>query len=426
LSAAGLARSLAAAALLCLAHPALAQTTLIRNATVHTLAGEPIEKGSVLIQDGKIAGVGRDLRTPKGATIIDAEGLHLYPGMFDAFTQVGLVEIGAVGVTGDRTEKGDFNPQLETAIAVHPSSEHIAVTRANGVTHVLTAMRGGIFSGHAAIMNLDGWTWEEMAIEADGPLVVEWPVIRVYEETPGRGSSPDRPTTIEKARELYEKKVAEIAEWMEAARHYSQARKAGATPDRKLDALVPLIEGRQPMIVVAERARTIRNAVEFAANHNLKMILAGGLEAAKERDLLLKYKIPVLLGPTQQTVLDEDDPYDELFAQPGELQRAGVPFAITSEAYYLSRTLPYEAASAVPFGLPKEEALKAVTLYPAQILGLGDKLGSIEEGKIANLILTTGDPLEIQTEVRRVFITGAEVSTENKQHELYEKYRNRP
>lgn len=417
-----LARLLTVAALSLFAQTAVAQTTLIRNATVHTLAGEPIEDGSVLIENGKIAGVGRRLRHPKGATVIDAKGKHLYPGMFDAFTQVGLVEITAVGVTGDRTEKGDFNPQLRTAIAVHPASEHIAVTRANGVTHALTAMRGGVFAGRAAIVNMDGWTWEEMALEADGPLVVEWPAIRVYPE----GATGDRPTTIEKAKEVYDKQVLEIAEWIEAARHYARAKRAGAETNRKLEALLPLVEGRQPMIVVAERAREIRNAVEFAAKHELKMILAGGLEAAKERELLKKHGIPVLLGPTQKTVLDEDDPYDELFAQPGELHRAGVPFAIASEQYYLSRTLPYEAANAVPFGLPKDEALKAVTLYPARILGLGDKLGSIEEGKIANLILTDGDPLEIQTQIERVFIDGKEVSTNNKHREMYEKYSGRP
>lgn len=416
------ARSLAVAALLAAVHTGVAQTILIRGATVHTLAGEPIEDGSVLIQDGKIAGVGRRLRTPKDATVVDAKGKHLYPGMFDAFTQVGLVEITAVGVTGDRREKGDFNPQLRSAIAVHPASEHIAVTRANGVTQTLTAMRGGVFAGRAAIINLDGWTWEEMAIESDGPLVVEWPVIRVYSESPGN----NRPTSIEKATDRYEKRVAEIAEWIEAARHYALAKKAGAEVNRKLEALLPLVEGRQPMIVVANRARTIRNAVEFAAQHEVKMILAGGLEAAKEQELLLEHGIPVLLGPTQKTVPDEDDPYDELFAQPGKLSRAGVPFAITSEQHFLSRTLPYEAANAVPFGLPKDEALKAVTLYPAQILGLGDKLGSIEEGKIANLILTDGDPLEITTEVERVFINGKEVSTDNKQRALYEKYRRRP
>jgi imidazolonepropionase-like amidohydrolase len=283
-------------------------------------------------------------------------------------------------------------------------------------------MRGGIFAGKASVINLDGWTWEEMALEVDGPLVVEWPVIRVYPE----GQGEKRPNTIEKAQERYDAQVAEITEWIEAARHHAQAKAAGAEPNRKLEALLPLVEGRQPMIVVAERARTIRNVVAFAVEHGLKMILAGGLEAAKERELLLAHGIPVLLGPTQQIVPDEDDPYDELFAQPGELQRAGVPFAITSEQYYLSRTLPYEAANAVPFGLPKDEALKAVTLYPAQILGLGDKLGSIEEGKIANLILTTGDPLEIQTEVRRVFINGAEVSTDNKHQQLYEKHLRRP
>ncbi len=417
-----LASLLTSAALLAGAHSAAAQTTLIRNATVHTLAGEPIENGAVLIDDGRIAGVGRRLRAPRGATVVDAKGKHLYPGLFDAFTQVGLVEITAVGVTGDRREKGDFNPQLRTAIAVHPSSEHVAVTRANGVTHTLTAMRGGVFAGRAAIVNLDGWTWEEMALEPDGPLVVEWPVIRVYAEGAGGG----RPTTVEKASERYEERVAEIAEWIEAARHYAQARKAGAEPDRKLEALTPLVERRQPMIVVANRARTIRNAVAFAVEHELDMILAGGMEAAKETELLREHGIPVLLGPTLQSVRDEDAPYDELFAQPGELHRAGVRFAIASEQHYLSRTLPYEAANAVPFGLPQNEALKAVTLYPAQILGLGDELGSIEEGKIANLILTDGDPLEIETQVERVFIEGREVSIDNKHRQLYEKYLGRP
>src|SRR5690606_22123683 len=163
-----------------------------------------------------------------------------------------------------------------------------------------------VFSGRAAIVNMDGWTWEEMAIEADGPLVVQWPVIQVYPE----GSPGNRPTTIERAQDDYDKKVAEIAEWIESARHYAQAVRAGAPVNRKLEALLPLVEGRQPMIVVAERARTIRGAVQFAVDHGLKMILAGGLEASHESKLLREHGIPVLLGPTHQVVLDEDDAYD--------------------------------------------------------------------------------------------------------------------
>ncbi len=420
-----LCRALWTAAIACSMAPA--QTLFIRDATVHTLAGEPIENGSVLIQDGLIQGVGKGLRAPRGAAVIDAKGKHLYPGLFDAFTPIGLNEISAVGVTSDQEEKGDFNPQLEAVIGVNPESEHIAVIRSNGVTEALTAMSGGVIAGRASVIQLDGWTWEEMALEQSGPLVVEWPTIEVQED---KG--------FKKAQAAYGEKVAELARWIESARHYAQAKQADGgklPPDPKLESLAKAATGREPLLVVASLERDIRNAVAFCAERNLKMVLVGGAEAWKAKDLLKEKGISVILGPLQTLPLEEDDPYDRIFSQPAELFEAGVPFAISSSApsgplagapYPKSRSLPYEAASAVPFGLPQDEALKAVTKYPAEILGMGDKLGTIEEGKIANLILTDGDPLEITTHVEHVIISGRDVSTDNKHLRLYEKYSQRP
>jgi len=408
-----------------------AQTLLIRGATVHTLAGDPVEGGDVLIQDGVIQGVGSRLRAPRGATVVDARGKHLYPGLFDAYTPLGLNEISAVGVTSDQVEKGDFNPHLKAAVAVNPDSEHIAVTRSNGVTHALTTMSGGVISGRASVIQLGGWTSEEMTIQPGGPLVLHWPRIRVRSDDKKRD-------TFAKAKKLYEQEVAEISNWLEAARHYALAEAKAAPgfrPDPKLSALAPAAAGEEPVLFVAARERAIRNAVAFAEQQGMQMILVGGAEAWKAREMLAEKKIPVILGPTQALPLDEDTPYDRIFTQPGELQAAGVQFAISSSApsgaragapYPKSRSLPYEAAGAVPFGLDRDEALKAITVYPAQILGLGDKLGTIEEGKIANLMLTDGDPLEISTQVERLFIDGKEVSTDNKHQELYERYSQRP
>ncbi len=427
-------------AMLALAAAAAAQDPpayLVRNATIHTLAGETIEGGSVLMQNGFITGVGHNVSAPPSTEVIDAHGKHLYPGMFDAYGRIGLVEINAVSATLDLFEEGDFHPQLQSLIAVHPDSEHIPVTRANGITHALTAMGGGVISGQAALIHLDGWTYEEMALQPSGPLVMQWPQIVVYEPDPEEPSEsePERPTTFTRAKQIYEERVAEIADWLEAANHYAIAQEAGLPPediDSKLAALVPYVVGQRPVIIVAQRERTIRNAVEFAAEHGLRMILAGAAEAWKVKELLLEKDIPVILGATQSLPLEEDDPYDRILTQPGELFEAGVLFAFGTAAGnpsspgISSRTLPYEAASAVPFGLPHDEALKAVTVNPAIIFDVSDKVGTIEEGKVANLILVDGDPLEVTTKVERIFIQGREVSTDNPHEQLYKRYLNRP
>jgi imidazolonepropionase-like amidohydrolase len=414
-----------------------AKVYAIRGATVHTLAGEAIEDGTVILQGGRITGVGRKLGVPRGAEVINAQGLHVYPGMLDAFSYVGLTEVSAVRATNDIGEKGEFNPHLQAAIAVHPESEHIPVTRANGVTHALVAPGGAdrrgadapVIPGEASLMNLAGWTWEEMLVDPAAAMVLVWPTIDMPRRNrPGGPDGEESGPSFRKAREQYEEQVAEIENWLEAASHYGRARQAGTvqTPDSKLEALLEVVEGRQQLLIVANRARAIRNAVTFCEKHKLRMILAGGSEAWKEKQLLSENKIPVILGPTQVLPEDEDDPYDQPYSTPGQLHEAGVKFAFGTFDSSDSRLLPYEAATAVPFGLPREEALNAVTRNAAEILGVGDRFGTIEEGKVANLIVTDGDPLEITTEVRYLFIDGEPTPTGNKQLDLYQKYMARP
>ena len=400
-------------------------TYAIRGATVHTLAGEAIERGTVVIQDGRIAGVGRNLPIPNGAKVVNARGLHVYPGMIDAFSQLGLTEIRAVGVTSDLGEKGDFNPHLRAVTAVHPASEHIPVTRANGITHAVVATANrprAPFPGQASLIHLDGWTWEEMQIEPGIAMVLYWPRIRLERDPDAKEAS------FKEAKKKYDERVAEIERWLEAAKHYGQSKGSGSEPSRdsKLEALVPVVEGKQPILIVANRARQIRAAAAFAAKHELRMILGSGIESHKVADLLREKDIPVILGQTEELPLREDDPYDERYTLPSKLHEAGVRFAFGTFDSANSRTLPYQAAAAVAFGLAYEEGLKSVTLRAAEILGLGDRLGTIEEGKIANLIVTNGDPLEIRTETKFLFIKGQLTSTDNKHRRLYEKYRARP
>ncbi len=406
-------------------------TYAIGGATIYTLAGEPIEGGTVVIQDGRITAVGMNVTVPAGATRIDAAGLQVYPGLFNAYSQLGLQEINAVTVTNDVRELGNFNPQLQAATAVHPASERIPVTRANGVTHVVAAPStgGGGIAGRASAIHLDGWTVEEMLIESSVGMVLNWPSIQTRSFSFQTFQFTNR--SYSEAQEEYEKAVGQLEDWLEDARRYARAVESGSNRrrDLKLESMGPVIAGELPVLVLADAERDIRNALEFAEEQGLKMVLVSGRDAWKVADLLAEKDVPVLMRATQNMPTTADDAYDETFTAAATLHEAGVRFAMTgygsSGPNPPSRTLAYEAANAVPYGLPWEEALKSITRYPAEILGLGDELGTIEEGKIANLIVTDGDPMLIQTQILHVFIKGEPVSLDNKHKALYEKYRAR-
>jgi imidazolonepropionase-like amidohydrolase len=418
------------------ATPAANATYAIKGGKVFTLAGAPIENGTVIIRDDKIVAVGADIAVPSEAQVIDATGMEVYPGMFDPVTQIGLTEVSAVSATQDIAELGDYNPELVAATAVNPASTHIPVTRANGITEVIAAPGtsgfdgggGGIIAGQASAFNLAGWTMEDMQIKRSVAMVLNWPSIQTRTFDFSTFSIKEKP--YNDAKKEYDKNVNALSDWLDRARHYAQAKEKGSPAfyerDLKLEALVPVVEGKLPVLVIADEERDIRNAVEFCSKQGLKMILAGGAEAWKVTDLLKEKKIPVILGPTERLPEQEDTPYDKPMTQPSELFTAGIPIAFSSFGTSFSRRLPQYAGTSVAYGLPHDEALKAVMLNAAQMFGLADQLGTIEPGKLGNVIVTTGDPLEIQTQVRYLFVKGQLTSTDNKHRELYEQYRKRP
>jgi imidazolonepropionase-like amidohydrolase len=417
--------------------PQAARAYALTHAKIFTLAGAPIENGTLIIRDGKIAAVGAQVDVPQDAQTIDAQGLQIYPGLFDPVTQMGLREIGAVSATVDSTETGNYNPDVVAATAISPSSEHIPVTRAAGITEVLAVPASGgmdsfgssgVIGGQASAIHLAGWTMEDMQLKKSVAMVLNWPEIET--KTFDLTTFSRKEKSYAEAKQEYDKQVNELTDWIERARHYAQAMGHGQpgdfSRDLKLEALAPVVRGQLPLLIIADRQREIRNAIEFCDKQKLRMILAGGVEAYKLKDLLRSRSIPVILRPVLTEPLDEDDPYDRLLTQPAELSAAGVKFGFGSFDNSFARRLGQNAANAVAYGLPYEEALKAVTLYPAQIFDLAQQVGTLESGKIANLIVTNGDPLELTTDVRYLFIRGQLTSLDNRHKRLFEKYSARP
>jgi imidazolonepropionase-like amidohydrolase len=419
-------------------------TLLIRGATIHPVTAPEIQNGSILVRDGKITGVGKNLAAPKGAKIIEAKGLHVYPGIIDSATEIGLEEVSAVRETADTGELGLFNPQLRAEIAVNPSSEHIPVARANGITSVITLpmsagggdespRRGGnqpkIITGQAALIHLDGWTWEEMDVKQSAAMAMLFPAIASASSRFSDAPASMRGATYADAKKNFDTQMRELKEFFEQARRYQKAKASGTPlkPDLKFEAMLPVLEGKEPMVAVTPRERAIKDAVKFADDQKIKLILADVKELGAMGPELKQKGIPVILGPTLALPLHEDDPYDAAYALPEQFYKAGIKFAFGSFGNEFVRNLPYQAATAVAFGLPYEEALKAITVNAAEIWGVADRIGAIEEGKYADLILTDGDPLETKTQVKQVFIKGKNIDpTDNKQYRLYQKYLNRP
>ena len=402
-------------------------TWLMRNVTIHPVSGPDIANGMLLVQDGKIAELGPKVAAPKGVRIIDAKGLHVYPGMIDSATEIGLSEIRSVRETVDTTELGDFNPQLRALIAVNAASEHIPVTRANGITSVITMPAGGVISGQAALIHLDGWTWEEMAVKRDAAMNLRFPTLRAAGRRGAVAGATSQPFAEQRRR--YEQQIRELRDFFEQARRYQRAKAqpgAGFKTDLKMEAMIPLLEGKLPVLVSAVRERAIREAVEFATKEKIRIILAGVREPGKMAPELKAKNIPVILGATLELPLEQDDAYDKSFTLPAELYKEGVKFAFGTFETQFSRNLAFQAATAIAYGLPYEEGLKAVTLNAAEIWGVADQVGSIEKGKLADLVISDGDPLEAKTQIKQLYIKGKIVDLSNKHHSLYEKYLNRP
>ena len=407
-------------------------TFVIRNARIVTVSGPDIENGSIVIRDGKIEAVGASVNAPAGAQQIDGRGLSVYPGMIDAGTSMGLVEVsqGASG-TVDTAEVGELNPNAKAFVAINPHSAHIAVTRVDGVTNTLSSPTGGLISGQAAFINLLGTSPREMAIVPYAALVISYP--RIGGGGGGFGGQ-QQVANLSDTLTANERQVEQIRKMLRDAEAYGRAQDAYKRdrtiprPDVNIvfESLVPYVRGERPVIFRADREAEIRGALKFAEEMKLKPIILGGNDAWKVATLLKEKNVPVILTGVFELPSREDDAYDQLYENPSKLQQAGVRFAIsTGDAGPEVRNLPLYAGMASAFGLSKADALKAVTLYPAQILNVADRVGSIEPGKMANLVVTDGDLLEIRTHIRYLFIDGRQVPLTSRHTELNEAFKDR-
>lgn len=404
----------------------------IRNARIVTVSGPDIENGTIVVRDGKIEAVGASVNVPAGAQIIEGRGLSVYPGMIDAGTNMGLVEVpqGANG-TVDLSEVGEFNPNAKAITAVNPHSAHIAVTRVEGVTTTVTTPTGGLISGQATLINLLGTAPKEMAVVPHAALVINYP--RIGGGGGGFGG-PQQPVNLSERLEANARQLEQLRKMLRDGEAYARAQDAYAKdkslprPDQNvvLDALVPYVRGQQPVIFRAEREAEIRGAIRFAEEMKLKPIILGGNDAWKVASLLKEKNVPVILTGVFSLPVREDDAYDTLFENPAKLQQAGVLFAIsTGDSGPEVRNLAQYAGMAAAYGLSKADALKSVTLNPAWIMNVGDRLGSIEVGKMANLVVTDGDLLEIRTRIRYLLIDGRSVVLSSRHTELNDAFKNR-
>lgn len=411
---------------------AQSSTYVIRGGTVVPVVGAQIPNGTVVIANGRIQAVGANVQAPAGATVIDATGLFVYPGMIDSGTELGLTEIGSVPGSTDTREIGDFNPQDVALTAVNAHSELIPVSRVNGVTTVITSAQGALMSGTAALMDLWGWTPDEMAIKPRAAMVMSYPASGGFG---GRGGGfGGRGQGGADAAETQSRQVRALRSFLADARSYAEvkarlanggARAEAPRANQAMESLIPVIRGEMPVIFDVSSADQIRGVLALADSFKLKVILRGPRDAWRFADTLAARNIPVIVGPTTQAP-GSDDAYDALYAQPGVLAKAGVKIAFQTSGSADVRNLPYNVALATAYGLDMDEAIKAVTINPAQIFGVADRYGSLEAGKVANVMVTTGNPLDVRSTVKHLFIRGQVVPLTDRHSKLYEQFRARP
>jgi imidazolonepropionase-like amidohydrolase len=417
---------------------AASQGLLLSGATVHTVSGETYSPGQVLIQNGKIVAVGATVASG-GAQMIDLKGQHLYPGIIAMDTLLGLTEIGAVRATQDSTEVGEFTPDVESWIAVNPDSELIPVTRANGIAYFEPVPEGGLVSGQSGLVATEGWTSEQRAIKKPIGMHLFWPRMGLDASTRerGRGRGAGKAKSVEEQATERRAKMRATQDFFEEARAYAKAKDASAKSSVSApvkipawEAMLPYVRGELPIMVHADETRQIKAAVDWAETNHYKMILVGGRDAWMSAELLSSKKIPVVYSDTFTLPSHDTESYDVHFKAPEVLRKAGVQVVfgngLTTMDAALTKNLPYSAAQAVAFGMPEPEALKGITLYPAQLAGVADRLGSIETGKEATLFVADANILDIRAHVTRMWVAGKEVSLENRHLRFYEKYRNRP
>lgn len=393
--------------------------------TIHTVSGAVFEKGTVVFDKGKITAVGAAVAIPPDAERISIEGKHVYPGIIDAYTNMGLREISSVRGTLDVSETGTINPNVRVEVAFHPESELIPVARSGGVAITATTASGGLIAGTSAAMMLDGWTWEDATLKSRLGLIVNWPAM-VFTQSP---FGPQR--SREEWQKQRDEQLKALRNAFADARSYAKAKNAEQQKgipyhdiDLRWEAMIPVLEGRVPVFVVAEELSQIQSAIAWAEQEGVakNLVIVGGRDAWRVSEQLKAKQISVIVTDIHAANRRWEG-YDAVFSLPARLKEAGVKFCIAGDYDASnSRNITHHAATAVAYGLSPEDGLKAITLYAAEILGIADRVGSIDVGKDATLIVTNGDILQLPTTTEHLFIQGKKIDLRDRHKQLYTKY----
>ncbi|MFL0683306.1 MAG: amidohydrolase family protein [Algoriphagus aquaeductus] len=387
---------------------------LLKNATVVTVTKGTLSNTSVLLENGKISQIGANI-TAADAEVIDCTGMFIYPGMIDGGTRLGLVEVSSVPETVDYAEIGNVTPNMQALTTVNPNSEAIGVTRVSGVTTVLTVPTGGLFPGTAALINLNGYTPDQM-YGGFKAVAMSFP-------SSGRRGRFDR-RSEEDIKKDAEKAMKEANDIWDNAKSYLELKKSGAELSYypEMEQLSKVIAGELPLLIEVNAASDIQNAIKWVQDKKIKVIFSGVAEGWRVAEEIAKSGIPVVTGPVQELPTRQSDRYDAAYSNAGKMAKAGVKVALRTDEEENVRNLPFHAAFAAAYGLGKEEALKAVTINPAEIFGIADQYGSVETGKRANLIVSTGDPFETRSQIIHVFIDGYRIPMSNRHIRLYQEF----
>jgi len=393
---------------------------VLTGGTIHTVSGAVIPNGMLLFENGKITAVGASVTVPANAERVDVTGKHLYPGLINAASNIGLNEIEAVRATLDMNETGRINPNVRTDVAVNPESELIPATRANGIliSHVVPG--GPLIAGRTSAMLMDGWTNDEMTLRSPAGLYVSWPNMRVSRSPFARQSEEEQRKAIDGA-------IKELRGAFDDARAYLKAKKADKEQhptDLRWEAMAPLFDRSIPLIASANEVSQIQSAVQFAKEQNVRLVIHGGRDSWMVASLLKENNVGVIVEPVHDLPNRRWEEYDLPFTVPAKLHAAGVLFAVSGggNSTMNDRNMAYQAATASAYGLPKDEALRSITINAAKLLGIDGQVGTLEAGKDATLIVTNGDPLEIMTNVEMAYIQGRPVDLRSRHTELWKKY----
>ena len=392
---------------------------LLKNGTIHTVTKGTFV-GDVLIKDGIISDISNSITADGNTKIIDCTGKHIYPGLIDSGSRLGLVEIDAVSVTNDFNEHGDFVPHMKALTAVNPNAVAIPVTRVNGVTTVFAKPEGSTFPGTGALIDLFGYNPDQMSCGSER-------VVMRFPSTGKRGRWDRR--SDEDVKKDAEKALKNINEIWESALGYMKIDSAANADNQKwmknnpqMDALLPIVKGEQPLFIEVNSKSDIESALEWVADKKMKAVFMGVAEGWRVADKIAKAKIPVIVGPILSVPRRDNDRFDAAYTNPSKMAKAGVKVAIRTDNAENTRNLPFNAGFAAAYGMGTEEALKAVTINPAEIFGVSNKYGSIEKGKVANIIVSTGDPFETKTVIEKLFIRGWNIPLESRQTLLYDEF----